>query len=72
MKRLENKVALITGAARGIGFTIAERFAEEGATVVITDMNQDLIDLAVTKLEEKRFKACGFIMNVTSVENVES
>jgi NAD(P)-dependent dehydrogenase (short-subunit alcohol dehydrogenase family) len=36
MKRLENKIALITGASRGIGAAVAQRFAAEGAQVVIT------------------------------------
>jgi 3(or 17)beta-hydroxysteroid dehydrogenase len=39
MGRLENKIALVTGAARGIGRATAERFHEEGATVLVTDIN---------------------------------
>jgi NAD(P)-dependent dehydrogenase (short-subunit alcohol dehydrogenase family) len=42
MDRLANKVALITGAARGIGEAIASAFVAEGASVVITDINDDL------------------------------
>ena len=40
MKHLENKIALITGAARGIGRRTAELFAEEGATVIFTDLKE--------------------------------
>lgn len=41
MGRLEGKTALITGAAKGLGAAIAQRFAEEGATVIVNDLNAD-------------------------------
>jgi 3(or 17)beta-hydroxysteroid dehydrogenase len=43
MKRLEHKVALITGAAQGIGAAIAQAMASEGAKVVVTDVNEALL-----------------------------
>ncbi len=42
MRRLEGKITLVTGAARGIGQAISELFAEEGAKVVLTDINDEL------------------------------
>ncbi|MBT7764342.1 MAG: SDR family NAD(P)-dependent oxidoreductase, partial [Gammaproteobacteria bacterium] len=41
---LEGKVALITGSTKGIGKAIAQRMAEQGATVVISSRNQDACD----------------------------
>ena len=41
MGLLKNKVAIITGASRGIGRAIAERFIEEGATVAFTYLSSD-------------------------------
>ena len=42
MGRLENKVAIITGAAQGMGASHAKRFVEEGAKVVLTDLKQNV------------------------------
>src|SRR4051812_18609875 len=44
MGRLQDKVAVITGGASGIGRAIGERFVREGASVVLFDLNQELLD----------------------------
>lgn len=46
MDRLSGKVAIVTGAAGGIGSAIARRFVEEGAQVVLTDILEDEIGRA--------------------------
>ena len=42
MPRVEGKIALVTGAARGIGLSVAKLLAQEGATVILSDINDDL------------------------------
>lgn len=72
MNRLKDKVVVITGSARGIGFGIAELFASEDATVIILDLFQDAVNEAVAKLTDKGYKADGFIGNVTKSDEMEN
>jgi NAD(P)-dependent dehydrogenase (short-subunit alcohol dehydrogenase family) len=67
--RLNNKVAIVTGAARGIGFAIASRFAAEGAKVVIIDLTETLSE-AVNKIKSQGGVAFGFQGDVTSKQRV--
>ena len=46
-KRLENKVAIVTGGSRGIGYATVEAFLREGATVILTASSQESADRAV-------------------------
>lgn len=48
--RLKNKVAIVTGAAQGIGFSVAELFLREGAVVYLADVNGDAVAAAAAKL----------------------
>ena len=51
--RLKDKVAIITGGSRGIGYAAADKFLKEGAAVIVTASTQGSADRAVTKLKEK-------------------
>jgi NAD(P)-dependent dehydrogenase (short-subunit alcohol dehydrogenase family) len=57
MNRLTNKVAVITGGNSGIGYATAQRFLEEGATVVITGRDQSRLDAAIKQLNNPRVTA---------------
>jgi 3-oxoacyl-[acyl-carrier protein] reductase len=65
MNRLKGKTALITGAARGLGAAIARRFVEEGATVIINDLNLDAAQATARGL-----KGSGFAANVADSKDV--
>lgn len=65
MKRLENKVAIVTGGARGIGKAAVLRFAEEGAAVAIWDVNEELGNELVSSLANQGKKALFVKVDVT-------
>jgi 3-oxoacyl-[acyl-carrier protein] reductase len=70
MKLLENKVALITGASKGIGKCIAVLFAKEGCQVAFTDLNRDEAMIQTEKeLNDLGVKAVGFASNAASFED---
>lgn len=64
--RLENKVAIITGSAAGIGLATANLFAKEGAKVVIVDLTEELVKGAEKEITDKGGIAFGVVGDVTS------
>ncbi|MCX7695316.1 MAG: 3-oxoacyl-ACP reductase FabG [Caloramator sp.] len=69
--RLQGKVAIITGAARGIGKATAEKFLKEGASVVICDINQEQVDTAVSELKGIGENVLGIKVDVTNRAEVD-
>ncbi|MFT3989521.1 SDR family NAD(P)-dependent oxidoreductase [Aestuariivirga sp.] len=69
--RLDGKIAVVTGGARGIGYAIADALSEAGATVVIADMNGEGAKDAAAKLAAKGRKTSSEQLDVTDPRAVE-
>jgi 3-oxoacyl-[acyl-carrier protein] reductase len=61
---LNGRIAIVTGAARGIGFAAAEKLAEKGASVVLGDLNEPLVQEAAGRLKAKGYEALAVRMDV--------
>ncbi len=72
MGRLDNRVAMITGASRGIGFAAARLFAQEGARVCIADIDEEGIRRAEESLRGEGLEVFGLRVDVTDRAMVES
>lgn len=70
--RLKEKVAVITGSARGIGKATAVKFAQEGAKVVVCDINLEQVNETVEEIKGMGFGAIGFKMDVTSRTEIDA
>jgi 3-hydroxybutyrate dehydrogenase len=70
--RLKDKVAIITGAASGIGKEIAVIFAREGAKVAIADLDQKAADVTAREIDPSGNRAIGVAMDVASEEQVDA
>jgi 3-oxoacyl-[acyl-carrier protein] reductase len=68
----KDKVAVITGASRGIGRSIALALAAQGATIVAVDMDKAATDAVVAELQAAGVKALGVVGNVTVAADVEN
>ncbi len=66
--RLKGKVAIVTGAAKGIGFATAQRFAQEGAIVIVADINPEAVKSAVAQIPNSE----AHVMNVTDRASIQA
>lgn len=69
--KLQNKVAIITGAGRNIGADIARLFAAEGAKVVVADMDLGRGEKIASEIRSKGGEALAVVADISSVENVQ-
>lgn len=69
--RLENKIALITGAASGNGKAMAVLFAKEGATVVVVDIHKEEAEATVKSITDEGGKALAIHADVTKQEDID-
>jgi 3-oxoacyl-[acyl-carrier protein] reductase len=70
--RLLDKVAIVTGAGRGIGQATAVKFAREGAKVVVCDLTPEWIDETVALCKETRGEAFGYAADVRDIKSLQA
>jgi NAD(P)-dependent dehydrogenase (short-subunit alcohol dehydrogenase family) len=70
--QIDNKVALVTGASKGIGEAMARGLAEFGAKVVVSSRKQDAIDGVVEAFKADGFEAIGIVANMGSTDNIHA
>jgi len=71
MKDFKGKTAVITGAASGIGYALAEKFANEGMNIVLADIEQDALEIAVKKISDIGVESFGINIDVMHKDSVE-
>ncbi len=63
---LKGKIALVTGASYGIGFSIAKALAKAGATIVFNDINQEIVNTGLENYKNEGIEAHGYVFDVTN------
>tara|TARA_B110000116_G_scaffold116390_1_gene101043 strand:+ start:987 stop:1871 length:885 start_codon:yes stop_codon:yes gene_type:complete len=72
MDNFENKVAVITGAASGMGLAFARRFGQEGMKVVLTDVEEEALNAATQALKQEELDVIGVRANVADLDEVQA
>ncbi|HEY5157542.1 MAG TPA: SDR family oxidoreductase, partial [Anaerolineales bacterium] len=72
MKTLENKIAVVTGASRGLGKAVAQLYAREGAKIVLSARSQKDIERIVEELRAEGLEAAAFPCDISDLEQVEA
>ena len=72
MQNFEGKTAVVTGGASGIGFALAERFAQARMNVVLADIEQQALERAVKTLEERQYRVIGVVTDTMRRDAVQA
>lgn len=70
-RSIKDKVALVTGAASGMGRATAHLFADEGAKVAVSDLDADAVEAVVSDIRSAGGTAVGFVLDVSRLEEIE-
>ena len=70
-KMLDGKVAIVSGASYGMGFSMAELFAKEGAKVVMTARGKDKLDVAVQQIRDQGYDVTGVVADNNNLDDVK-
>lgn len=71
-KMLEGKVAIVSGASYGMGQTMAELFASEGAKVIMTARGKEKLDEAVSQARAKGYEVSGVVADNKNLDDVKN
>ena len=71
-KMLDGKVAIVSGASYGMGYSMAELFAKEGARVVMTARGQEKLDTAVQQIREQGYDVTGVVADNKNLDDVKT
>ena len=71
-KMLDGKVAIVSGASYGMGYSMAELFAKEGARVVMTARGQEKLDTAVQQIREQGYDVIGVVADNKNLDDVKT
>ncbi len=72
MKDFKGKVAVVTGAASGIGFALAEKFADEGMKVALADLEENALNNAAQAIAAKGVETLAVVTDVSSQQDVDA
>ncbi|GAA0609997.1 3-oxoacyl-ACP reductase FabG [Virgibacillus siamensis] len=72
MNRLSNKVAIVTGAARGLGRGIAQKLSEEGARVVIVDLNDEACKEVEQEFSNQGYSVTSYAANIANQDEIKN